>query len=79
MYDVKNLIGEPTDSWPPFNETDRISCEFGYDYDKTWYKRTAVSDEDWICEKGLFLTNTFVFHRVGELLGTFIFGQLGDT
>lgn len=79
MYNVTNQIGKPIEEWDLPNENDTISCAYGYDYDKTWYKRTAASDEDWICERGLFLTNTFVFHRVGELLGTFIFGQLGDT
>lgn len=79
MYNYTNFIGQPIESWPAQNETEIISCAFGFDYNKTWYERTAVSDENWICDDALKLSNTFMFHRVGELSGTFIFGQLGDT
>ena len=27
----------------------------------------------------MYQTNSFVFNRIGEVVGTFIFGQLGDT
>lgn len=43
------------------------------------YGSTASSDEDWVCENELYQTNTFVFNRIGEVVGTCIFGQLGDT
>lgn len=55
------------------------ACAHGYHYDKTWYERTTVSDQDWICDRTLYQTNAFVFHRIGEVVGTFFFGQLGDT
>lgn len=54
-------------------------CIHGYDYDKEWYERTVISQENWVCDKNLYETNTFVFNRVGEVVGTFVFGQLGDT
>lgn len=78
MYNITTQLHKPTGEWV-FSANDSIPCAHGYDYDKTWYKRTAVSDENWVCEKTLYQTNTFVFHRVGEVVGTFIFGQLGDT
>lgn len=56
-----------------------IECVHGYEYDKTWYDRTVVSQENWVCEKDLYQTNTYVFIRIGEVIGTFFFGQLGDT
>lgn len=56
-----------------------IACVFGYDYDTTYYDRTIVTDEDWICDNEMYQTNSFVFNRIGEVVGTFIFGQLGDT
>lgn len=37
-----------------------------------------MSDQDWICDKALYQTNVFLWHRVGEVVGTFFFGQLGD-
>lgn len=55
-----------------------IRCQHGWDYDHTWYTRTAVTQEDWVCDRELYVTNTFVVSRAGDVLGTFIFGQLGD-
>lgn len=78
MFNISNQLHNSVEFWR-FNDNDTISCDFGYDYDKTWYKRTVVSDQDWVCERTLHLTNTFVFHRIGEITGTFFFGQLGDT
>ncbi|KAJ6641583.1 Carcinine transporter [Pseudolycoriella hygida] len=78
MYNTSLFADLPIDQWN-FTESDNISCVHGYDYDKTWYERTVVSDQDWICDKSLYQTNVFVWHRVGEVVGTFFFGQLGDT
>ncbi|XP_055678172.1 carcinine transporter-like [Lutzomyia longipalpis] len=75
--DVQHLWQNTTKAEEVFNET--ISCTHGYIYDKQWYERTAVTQQDWVCDKDLYVTNTFVFNRVGECFGTFIFGQLGDT
>ncbi|GAB0092473.1 hypothetical protein DMENIID0001_074670 [Sergentomyia squamirostris] len=75
--DVQQMWQNTTKADQVFNKT--ISCVHGYTYDKQWYERTTVTQEDWVCEKDLYVTNTFVFSRVGEVFGTFIFGQLGDT
>lgn len=56
-----------------------VDCQFGWDYDKTWYKRTAPSDNDWVCDDELRVTNTFMYARIGDVVGAFIYGQLGDT
>jgi OCT family organic cation transporter-like MFS transporter 4/5 len=53
-------------------------CAYGYDYDKTYNDRTPVSDEDWVCKRELYQTNSIVFAQIGEVVGTFAFGQLGD-
>jgi OCT family organic cation transporter-like MFS transporter 4/5 len=55
------------------------ACVNGYEYNKTWYERTTVSDQDWVCEDAIKQSNIFAWHRVGEVIGTFFFGQLGDT
>lgn len=78
MFNISNQEQTSVSDWS-FNDNDTIACTHGYDYSKTWYARTAVSDEDWVCDRGLYQTNTFVFHRIGEVVGTFVFGQLGDT
>ncbi|XP_055526198.1 beta-alanine transporter isoform X2 [Wyeomyia smithii] len=62
-----------------FQDTDIINCAHGYEYDRTYYDRTPITEHDWICDKGFRETNIFVYNRFGELFGTFIFGQLGDT
>lgn len=54
------------------------ACRHGYDYDHTYYERTAVTQENWVCDKELYVTNTFVFNRLGEVVGTFFIGQMGD-
>lgn len=50
-----------------------------YEFDRQWYADTVVSQENWVCSKDMYQTNTFVFNRIGEVIGTFFFGQLGDT
>uniref|UniRef100_A0A8D8AVD4 Solute carrier family 22 member 21 n=2 Tax=Culex pipiens TaxID=7175 RepID=A0A8D8AVD4_CULPI len=62
-----------------FQETDEIACVHGYDYDRTYYDRTPITENDWVCDLGQRETNIFMYNRFGELVGTFIFGQLGDT
>lgn len=71
-------LNKSLEEWS-FTENDTIPCAYGYDYNQTWYKRTVVSDENWICDKALYQTNMFVFHSIGEIVGIFVFGQLGDT
>lgn len=56
----------------------RVECQHGWVYDKQWYETTAVSQEDWVCEKDLYQTNAFAFGRLGEVIGSLVFGQLGD-
>ncbi|XP_038122925.1 solute carrier family 22 member 21 [Culex quinquefasciatus] len=62
-----------------FQEKDEIACVHGYDYDRTYYDRTPITENDWVCDLGQRETNIFMYNRFGELVGTFIFGQLGDT
>lgn len=53
-------------------------CQFGWEYDRTWYTETAPSQEDWVCDKEIYVSNAFAFARIGDVFGTLIFGQLGD-
>ncbi|XP_065079930.1 beta-alanine transporter isoform X1 [Ochlerotatus camptorhynchus] len=79
MYNVTEAHLQQHHSEWNFLETDIINCAYGYDYDRTYYDRTPITENDWICDKGFRETNIFVYNRFGELIGTFIFGQLGDT
>lgn len=63
-----------------YSELNSLSsaCSFGYEYDRTYYEETAVTQHDWVCDKDLYVTNTFVFNRLGEVVGTLIIGTMGD-
>ncbi|GLV42087.1 uncharacterized protein CBL_04954 [Carabus blaptoides fortunei] len=58
---------------------EKVTCQFGWEFDKTWYSETAPSEGEWVCDKELYVSNAFAFGRIGDVIGTFIFGQLGDT
>ncbi|KAJ9573945.1 hypothetical protein L9F63_008687, partial [Diploptera punctata] len=78
MYDVNPL--DNLTSLQQYNRTTArtVGCKYGWEYDHTWYTRTVVTQENWVCEKELYVTNTFVANRAGDVIGTFVFGQLGD-
>ncbi|KFB35810.1 AGAP004107-PA-like protein [Anopheles sinensis] len=79
MYNVtEDHLARPYSEWS-FGESDIIDCAYGYYYDRTYYDRTPITEYDWICDKGFRETNIFVYNRLGELVGTVIFGHLGDT
>uniref|UniRef100_T1GFB9 Uncharacterized protein n=1 Tax=Megaselia scalaris TaxID=36166 RepID=T1GFB9_MEGSC len=56
-----------------------IECRNGFTYDKEWYEATIATKENWICERDLYVTNTFVVSRAFEVIGSFALGQIGDT
>ncbi|KAL5284853.1 hypothetical protein ACFFRR_006894 [Megaselia abdita] len=80
MYDINF---EEVKDWDytkwNYSDLSKSECKHGYDYDRTWYKETIPSDEDWVCEKDLYMTNTFVVSRILEVVGAFVLGQLGDS
>lgn len=53
-------------------------CQYGWTYDKQWYETTAVSQENWVCEKDMYQSNTFAMGRFGEVIGSLVVGQFGD-
>ncbi|KAJ4432374.1 hypothetical protein ANN_20993 [Periplaneta americana] len=55
-----------------------VPCHHGWDYDTTWYTQTVTSQEDWVCDKELYVPNTLLFAKVGEVLGEMFIGQMGD-
>ena len=56
-----------------------VRCQYGWEYDRTWYSQTAASQEGWVCSRELQIPNTLFFCKVGEVLGEVFIGQLGDT
>ncbi|KAJ8725716.1 hypothetical protein PYW08_003899 [Mythimna loreyi] len=57
------------------NDTEACSI---YDYDKTWFETTIPSDNNWVCENELNVVNIFSYSKIGETVGSFVFGWLGD-
>ncbi|KAK9883041.1 hypothetical protein WA026_001249 [Henosepilachna vigintioctopunctata] len=55
-----------------------ITCQYGWEYDTTWFSRTLSSQNDWVCEKSSYVTDAFTFLTIGDVLGSFVLGQLGD-
>ena len=53
-------------------------CQYGWEYDTTWYKMTVSSQEDWVCDKELYVANAIFFCRMGEAIGSLALGQLAD-
>jgi len=81
MYNatIDELLSASANSSESQHKLDTITCTHGYEYDKTWYEETVVSKENWVCDRTLYVTNALSFNRFGEVVGTFIFGQMGDT
>uniref|UniRef100_A0A8D8A2R7 Solute carrier family 22 member 5 n=1 Tax=Culex pipiens TaxID=7175 RepID=A0A8D8A2R7_CULPI len=78
MYNLsKYPEGTTPDQWV-FYPNETTSCLYGYEYDREYFDRTPVTEQDWVCEKELHPTNVFAFIRFGEVSGTFVLGQLGD-
>ncbi|KAL0271477.1 UNVERIFIED_CONTAM: hypothetical protein PYX00_008558 [Menopon gallinae] len=55
-----------------------VDCRYGWEYDRTWYTETAPTAQNWVCDKEVYVSNAFAAGRIGEIVGTLIFGQLGD-
>jgi hypothetical protein len=52
-------------------------CLHGWEYDKTYYTETIITQENWVCDKNMYATNLLGFGKIGEILGTLL-SQLGD-
>ncbi|XP_031637594.1 carcinine transporter [Contarinia nasturtii] len=82
MYDVNWTTIQSWDyeNWNSTRHHEKLNvldCDVR-EFDKQWYQSTIVSQEDWVCSKDMYQTNTFALNRIGEVIGTFFFGQLGD-
>ncbi|XP_041977058.1 organic cation transporter protein isoform X2 [Aricia agestis] len=47
-------------------------------YDKTWYESTVSTENNWVCGNELYVANILSFSKIGETLGSIVFGWLGD-
>ncbi|CAG7723791.1 unnamed protein product [Allacma fusca] len=63
MYDANNTV---------------VSCQYGWDYDRTYYQSTIATEFDWVCEKEDYATRAFTFSNIGNAVGGIILGHLAD-
>lgn len=78
MYNIsKYPVGTNPSEWM-FEENETIPCIYGYEYDRQYFDLIPITEQNWVCDKELYATNTFAFIRFAEVSGTFILGQLGD-
>ncbi|KAF9421834.1 hypothetical protein HW555_002274, partial [Spodoptera exigua] len=52
-------------------------CEI-FDYDRTWFESTIPSENNWVCSNEINVANIFAYSKIGEIIGSFVFGWYGD-
>ncbi|XP_049779559.1 steroid transmembrane transporter SLC22A24-like [Schistocerca cancellata] len=60
------------------NRTESVKCQYGWEYDKTWFTRTAPSQMNWVCDNQQAINDIlFYSQNIGVALGL-LFGYIGD-
>lgn len=54
-----------------------LACDY-FDYDTTWFRTTVPSDNNWVCDKEIYVANILAYSKIGELVGSIFFGWFGD-
>ncbi|XP_055354392.1 beta-alanine transporter-like [Paramacrobiotus metropolitanus] len=68
-----------TDNSTQINTTiPMTACEFGYEYDRSVYESTVITEWDLVCDHHLEGTFTFTIFTLGGLVGPLIWGYLAD-
>ena len=49
-----------------------------WEYDTSEFKNTAVTENDWVCDKAMVVADLYTLSVVGLILGTFIFSAVAD-
>ncbi|CAH2990618.1 unnamed protein product [Chilo suppressalis] len=49
-----------------------------YSYNQTWYGSTVPSSYNWVCDDEIKVANIFAYSKIGEVVGSIIFGWFGD-
>lgn len=49
-----------------------------WEYDQTEFYDTAVTENNWVCDKAMWIADLYTLATVGLILGTFIFSAIAD-
>ncbi|XP_022905602.2 organic cation/carnitine transporter 2 [Onthophagus taurus] len=60
------------------DQNEIVDCQFGYDFDTTWYTETFAMKQKWVCGNEINVANAFFFQKLGDIFGGLIFGPIGD-
>ena len=63
---------------PSKNVTVEKSCEWGWNYEKTEFSRTLVTDLNWYCDDAYNIPALFTYSKIGSMVGGVLFNYLGD-
>lgn len=55
-----------------------LKCPYGWEYDKTFYEKTMVSEFGWVCDKARIPTLVFLAGTIGNAIGMLGFGLMSD-
>merc|ERR1719397_670144 len=83
MYNVTDwaeVLSEHGGEWPeePQQDWQGVPCQHGWNYDKTEYRDTLVTELDLVCEQQWWPSTSTALFYVGSLIGNILFGQIAD-
>ncbi|XP_049856621.1 solute carrier family 22 member 7-like [Schistocerca gregaria] len=81
IYSRCSMYADPEEN--PHNigssiEENITECQFGWEYDRTWYTQTAVSQHNWVCNDAIKASIALSLSSLGQAVGLLVFGQLSD-
>ncbi|ROT74335.1 putative organic cation/carnitine transporter, partial [Penaeus vannamei] len=74
-----DLTSDPASFAAKANATyERIACQNGWDYDRSYYDATLSTEHDWVCSRDTLAANWQSIGVAGNVVGTLIFNSLSD-
>lgn len=78
MYDVNYTALLDYDDFVLSNDTKIVSCNDGWEYDKTDFESTIATQWNMVCDKSYYPSLILTMQKIGIFIGTPIFGFLSD-
>ncbi|XP_055333871.1 beta-alanine transporter-like [Paramacrobiotus metropolitanus] len=78
MYDLDYTNDTMLTSFTPTYDTPISPCRYGWDYDRSMYRSTVVTQWNLVCSHKLLPTFSLTVHTFGSLTGSLLLGYVGD-